>query len=123
MCSDAYVLWMETYYPGIYRDKDLRNDWLFCAARDEFPLESDKAKQEALRMMLIVAVDPISIPKNWQASLKKLGWCRAQIQAMAPFAAFHAARIVVRWQAASPRVSPQHAESPSLLPLRVDELR
>jgi hypothetical protein len=110
---------MEANYPGIYRGKDLYNDWLRYAARDAFPDPRDKAKQEALRMMFIIAINPISIPKNWQARLKKLGWLKVQVAAIAPFAAFHAARIVVSWQAASPRATPKQADTPAMWELRL----
>lgn len=100
---------METHYPGIYRGRDLYNDWLYYAARDAFP--GDRARQEVLRMMFIIAVNPISIPKNWQAQLKRYGWRKSQISAIAPFAAFHAARIVVMWQASVPHATTAEAES------------
>ena len=79
MCSDAYVAWMEMHYTGIYRGKDHYNDWLFYAAKDRFP--RDVPRQQALRFMLISAINPISIPRDWRAQLKQHGWRSSQVRA------------------------------------------
>jgi hypothetical protein len=76
VCSDAYIAWIESRFCGIYRGKDLYNDWLFYAARDRFP--SDVPRQQALRFMLIVAVSPATIPRDWRDQLRQHGWRSAQ---------------------------------------------
>jgi hypothetical protein len=99
---------MEANYDGIYRGKHHINDSLCSAARLCYP--GDMPRREALRFMLIIACDPASIDKSWRKDLKRHGWRTSQIRAMAPFAAFHASRIITEWQASAFRCTQQEAD-------------
>lgn len=111
-CSDAFLRWMDDHYNGIYRGKDHYNEWLFYGAKAAFPEEA--MRRESMYFMLVVACNPIAIPSDWHMQLKRMGWRGTQISAMAPFAAFHAARITVGWQAASPRATLKQANNADL---------
>jgi hypothetical protein len=105
-CSEAFLDWMERHYNGIYRGKDFYDNWLFYASKATFV---DIPRREAMLFMLLVACNPRRVPRDSRAALKKCGWRGAQINAMAPFAAFHAARITVLWQATAKRATPEQA--------------
>eukprot|EP00892_Ulva_mutabilis_P005251 jgi/Ulvmu1/3098/UM015_0138.1 len=105
---DAFLEWMERSYNGIYRGKDHYANWLYYSAKQAYPLDS--ARREAMLYMLLVACAPTNVPKNMRAQLRKRGWRDAQVSAMAPFAAFHAARITVLWQASVRRATVREAD-------------
>lgn len=112
VCSDSFIAWMEHNYNGIYRGKDHYNDWLVYAARQCHP--DNVPLQQALKWMLIIACNPLSIDKTWRSQLKQHGWRSSQVKAMPAFAAFHAARIVAEWQAAALRASKPQADDDAL---------
>lgn len=99
---------MERSYNGIYRGKDHYANWLYYSAKQAYPMDS--ARREAMLFMLLVACAPTNVPKNMRTQLRKRGWRDAQVSAMAPFAAFHAARITVLWQASVRRASVREAD-------------
>ena len=77
-CSDAFITWLEAHYPGIYRGKDLHNDWLAYAARARF--RDDMPRQQALKFMLLVACSPTSVASDFRSGLKSHGWRGAQVR-------------------------------------------
>jgi hypothetical protein len=78
VCSDACIAWLEIRYPGIYRGQDHYNHWLFYTAKDVYL--SDVPRQQALRFMLVCAVNPPSVPRDWRAQLRAHGWRAEQVR-------------------------------------------
>lgn len=119
LCSDKFLLWMDQQYNGIYRGKDHFDNWLHYAAKNEYP--DDPQRRDALLFMLLVACSPVKAWVKMHKVLRVRGWRNSQIRAMAPFAAFHAARITVLWQAGVPCVSEEEAANDALWTVKVPD--
>ena len=49
------------------------------------------------------------VPQGWKKQLKAAGWHKRQIEAMIPYAAFQAARVLSDWQASATCLSEEDA--------------
>lgn len=119
MCSDKFMRWMDQQYNGIYQGRDQFDDWLRYAAKDAYP--DDPQRQDAMLYMLLVACSPAKAGVKMNKVLRARGWRQSQVQAMAPFAAFHAARITALWQATVPCVSGEEAANDALWAVKVPD--
>lgn len=110
---------MDEQYTGVYHSNVQTDEWLRCAAQDAYP--DDPQRQDAMLYMLLIACNPLKAGGKMNKTLRSRGWRQSQIQAMAPFAAFHAARITSLWQATVPCVSKVEATNDSLWSVKIPD--
>jgi hypothetical protein len=118
-CSDQFLYWMDRHYKGIYRGRDHFDNWLHYEAARVY--RDDQQCEDAFLFMLLVACSPVKASLKMHKKLRVHGWRNSQIRAMAPFAAFHAARITVYWQAGVKCVSEEEAANDAVWTVKVPD--
>jgi hypothetical protein len=78
VCSDECITWLDTRYPGVHRGQNHYDHWTFYTAKGLY--SSDVLRQQALRCMLVSAVNPPSAPRDWRTQLRMHNWCTQQMR-------------------------------------------